>query len=291
MLTINKIIAYSTKNLSKIVALITSILIVLAIYYAAKLTWLVLTPNAKPSPWQPPSIAHSGSATSSINFSNFHWFGKPNAQPVEERPQQEITDAPKTSLNMTLTGVVANSDVKRSMAIIEYQAKQDTYVINQKIPSSRASIAEIHHDRVILKNNGRYETLMLDGFDYSKPKPATQTNRKKLSAGPKKQLGSKFSKTRQEILADPGKIMDYIAISPVSTNGKVKGYRLNPGRNPELFRASGLKPRDLAVAINGYDLSDPTQSIRVMSELRNMNNIMITVERDGQLTDIEFALP
>ncbi len=290
MLIINKFIAYSTKNLSKIVALITSILIILAIYYAAKLTWLVITPAPQIEQWTPPSVASSSAKNSAVNFSNFHWFGQPNAEPVEVE-QQEITDAPKTSLNMTLTGVVANNDVKRSMAIIEYQSKQDTYVINQKVKSSRASIAEIHSDRVILKNNGRYETLMLDGFDYTKNSAPKASERPTVSSSSRKQLGKKFSKTRQEILKDPGKIMDYISISPVSTQGKVQGYRLNPGRRPELFKASGLKPRDLAVAINGYDLSDPSQSIRVMSELRNMNNIMITVERDGQLTDIEFALP
>ena len=137
---------------------------------------------------------------------------------------------------MTLTGVVANSDVKRSMAIIEYQSKQDTYVINQKVKSSRASIAEIHSDRVILKNNGRYETLMLDGFDYTKnyctPNRAAQRDRQYPAVRVSK-LGKKFSKTRQEILKDPGKIMDYISISPVSTQGKVQGYRLSPGRRPE----------------------------------------------------------
>lgn len=290
MLIINKFIAYSTKNLSKIVALITSILVILAIYYAAKLTWLVVTPTFQPEQWTPPSVAASNAKNSSVNFSNFHWFGQPNAEPVEVE-QQEITDAPKTSLNMTLTGVVAHTDVKRSMAIIEYQSKQDTYVINQKVKSSRASIAEIHSDRVILKNNGRYETLMLDGFDYTKNTTPNRAAQKAALKNSRNKLGKRFSKTRQEILDDPGKIMDYISISPVSTQGKVQGYRLSPGRRPELFQASGLKPRDLAVAINGYDLSDPSQSIRVMSELRNMNNIMITVERDGQLTDIEFALP
>jgi general secretion pathway protein C len=193
---------------------------------------------------------------------------------------------------MTLTGVVANSDVTKSMAIIEYQSAQNTYFIYQQIKPTRASVAEIHSDRVILKNNGNYETLMLDGFDYTKRhKIQKATTVITKSYGPAQKLNKQFSKTRAEILKNPGKIVDYISITPVSRKGKVSGYRLNPGRRPELFTQYGLKPRDLAIAINGYDLTDPSQSQREKSELKNMKNIMITVERDGQLTDIEFALP
>jgi len=291
MIIINKLIAFSIKNLSQLVGIITAILLVFVVYFAAKLTWLFFTPVENVNSWQMPASQNSQQRKSAVSFSNFHWFGKPNAQAQIPVQQSEITDAPKTTLNMTLTGVVAHTDASRSMAIIEYQAAQDTYIINQKITSSRASIAEIHSDRVILKNNGKYETLMLDGFDYTKKHKSVQSNTSKVTNGPAQRLNNKFSKTRDEILKNPGKIIDYISITPVSKGGKVSGYRLNPGRRPELFKQSGLKPRDLAIAINGYDLTDTSQSLRVMSELKNMKNIMITVERDGQLTDIEFALP
>ena len=39
-------------------------------------------------------LASSSAKNSAVNFSNFHWFGQPNAKPVEVE-QQEITDAPK----------------------------------------------------------------------------------------------------------------------------------------------------------------------------------------------------
>jgi len=291
MININKLIAFSIKNLSKLTAIATAILLVFVVYYCAKLTWLFLTPTMEANSWQLPASQNSQQHQSKVNFSNFHWFGQPNIKDTAPVQKSDITDAPKTTLNMTLTGVVAHTDPNRSMAIIEYQAAQDTYIINQKITSSRASVAEIHSDRVILKNNGKYETLMLDGFDYTKKHKNIQSTMASRNDGPAQRLNKKFSKTRAEILKDPGKIIDYISITPVSRKGKVSGYRLNPGRRPELFKQSGLKPRDLAIAINGYDLTDTSQSLRVMSELKNMKNIMITVERDGQLTDIEFALP
>ena len=80
-------------------------------------------------------------------------------------------------------------------------------------------------------------------------------------------------------------------VTVVSRNiNKIKGYRLNPGRDRSLFEQSGLKRNDLAVSINGYDLTDFGESIKVMNELKNMTDISITVERDGQLIDIQFSI-
>jgi len=293
MIDINKSINFLMGNLSKIVIIITVLLFIIIAFFSAKLTWLIFEPEVAVSSWKATSGSQQKNTNVTVDYSNFYWFGKPNAQPQTALIQEDITDAPKTKLKMTLTGVVANNNVNNSMAIIEYQSNQETYFINQKIKSTRAVVAKIHSDRVILKNNGRYETLMLDGFDYSKNSqikatPVSQKNTKnRFSNQRKKQL----TETRKEILSDPGKIIDYIAITPVNKDGKIKGYRLNAGKKPELYRESGLKPRDLAIAINGFDLTDTLQSLTVMSELKDMKNIMITVERDGQLTDIEFALP
>lgn len=291
MININNSINFFTKNLSKIVIIITIILVIFVAYLGAKLTWLVLTPSASTASWKAPSSQEQKTENSSVNFSNFHWFGKANEQQKQPVKQTDIIDAPKTTLKMTLTGLVAHNDTSRSMAIIDYQSNQETYFIDQKVKTTRVSIAEIHSDRVILNNKGKYETLMLDGFDYTKIHKNTNkpvSSNKKITS---KKLTKELAKTRSEILKDPGKIIDYISITPVNRGGSIKGYRLNPGKRPELFSHSGLQPRDLAVAINGYDLTDTSQSLRVMSELANMTNILITVERDGQLTDIEFSLP
>ena len=78
-------------------------------------------------------------------------------------------------------------------------------------------------------------------------------------------------------------IQDYVNISPVENEQGtgVKGYRLNPGRKPELFTKSGFVPNDLAIRVNGYDLTDPTQTRQLFSEFSTMKNFEITVERDG----------
>jgi len=281
----------------KIAFVVTSLIAVFILYSLARITWSLLTPDVALEPWRSPQVSASGQAQQRIDFSNYHWFGRAGAPIVIEKSKQPVSDAPKTRLKLVLTGVVANENPKLSMAIIEYQSQQDTYVIDQKISSTRASIVEIYSDRVILSNSGKHETLMLDGFDYTKTKNTNSLNTKPSNAsnkraaklaGPKR--NSDLANTRRDIIANPNKILDHISITPVNIKGELQGYRLNAGRDPKLFHESGLKPNDLAVAINGYDLTDISQSMSVMAELKTMNNIMISVERDGQLIDIQFAL-
>jgi len=272
----------------KIATIVILILAVFILYSLARITWHVLTPKLELAPWKKPDVTSVNQAQQGIDFSDYHWFGRAGHKPIVEQPKKPVNNAPKTRLKLVLTGIVANDDPARSMAIIEYQLKQDTYIIDQKISTTRASIIEIHHDRVILNNSGKHETLMLDGFDYSQARvKAPAKNHAKYSGS---RLNRDLAKTRKDILANPQRILDHISITPVKIKGQLKGYRLSAGRDPKLFHQSGLKQNDLAVAINGYDLTDIRQSMTVMGELKTMNNIMISIERDGQLIDIEFAL-
>jgi len=271
-------------EISKIAFVVTSLLVVFILYLLARITWSLLTPALAETSWQAPQVTSSQQAKDRVDFANYHWFGRAGEQVVIAKKQEPVSDAPKTRLKLMLTGVVAHTDPSRSMAIIEYQSLQDTYIIDQKISSTRASIIEIHSDRVILNNNGKHETLMLDGFDYTKK--SSTVKRSARPSAPKRSLAN----TRREIIDNPSKILDHISITPVNIKGELKGYRLNAGRDPKLFHESGLKANDLAVAINSYDLTDISQSMSVMAELKTMNNIMISVERDGQLIDIQFAL-
>ena len=288
------------------------VLLLVVLYQSALISWQLILPEQQAvSRWQPPAVNQSAN-NRRTNSDLGNWagpFGKAEAVTAREvEPEPEVTEAPETSLNVVLAGVVASSDQQGSSAVIEAQGKQETYGIGDKIKSTTAVLAEVHGDRVLLRYRGRLETLMLDGFDYqeatprraspqrsvrnarSKPAaPATEKRRvdKRKSLAVRKQL----SETREAILEDPGKITDYIRISPVRKQDQLTGYRLNPGKDRKLFSESGLKANDLAVSLNGYDLTDLGQSMEAMAELATMTDVAITVDRDGQLVEILFNLP
>jgi general secretion pathway protein C len=282
---------------------IFSIGVVLMLFLLAQITWKLVPENSAVSRWTPTPASSTGSGA--VNISGLHDLGlfgrtdgtstKPKVAPTEE----VITDAPKTSLSIQLTGVVASTTEQKGLAVIASSGSQDTYGLGDKIKGTSASLKEVYADRIIITNSGRYETLMLDGLEYNTNSNANQQlqqakslpKSRKIDQRKNREVARELSQSREQILADPSKITDYLAISPVKSGGELAGYRLNPGKDRKLFIEAGFKPNDLAKSINGYDLTNMGQALEVMGQLPEMTEIALMVEREGQLIEIMFSLP
>ncbi len=254
-------------------------LLIMLAQQSAALTWRLLT-LASPQtsqPWQPSAVAVSGQSNPRLELgevSRLALFGK--AIPKAQAKAAVAANAPRTQLNAQLNGVLASSDPAKSIAIIAMSGIQNSYGVGDMIDGTQARIRQVYPDRVIIERDGRDETLMLDGEEYGKPLPQTNTP----------PLGS----LRSELMADPGKITDYLNISPVQVDGHMTGYRLNPGSNPEFFNQSGLQANDLAISINGLDLRDNMQAMQAMQQMAGATEMTVTVERQGEQFDIYVRL-
>ena len=99
-----------------------------------------------------------------------------------------------------------------------------------------------------------------------------------------------LDKMRQEMAKNPQSVLKYIRLSQVSNNGKITGYRVNPGKDRQLFDSVGLKPGDIATSLNGIDLTDPAAMSSLWKNMSEMTELNLTVQRDGQLHDIFIGL-
>lgn len=195
-----------------------------------------------------------------------------------QTPNVVPTTAPKSRLNAQLTGVMASSTASRSIAIIAREGKQQSYSIGDIIQGSDAKITDILPDRVIISRQQQQEALLLD------------------ENGPNTPASSPIVKTaslptaRQQLLKNPGQLIDYLTIAPIKENNQLKGYRLNPGKNPELFAQIGLQPNDLATSINGLDLRNSSEAMQAMQQLAHQTEMNISVERNGETRDIYVNL-
>lgn len=264
------------------------LLLGVAAYQLASITWL-LVPEDKPTfSWVPEPVQVSSIATkidlSSLN--KLHLFGEFQANKTTKTPEKIVSanNAPKTSLKLTLSGLVASSDQSKALAIVEHRGKQQTYGIDESIEGTQAVIKEIQAERIIILHKGKYESVLLD------PDSKQASNNSNLST-PSPAAQPEASIDVAEVLKDPSKLTDYIRISPVREDGELVGYRVNPGKDAALFKQVGLQANDLAVALNGYDLRDNAQAMQVMQELPELSDVTVTVERDGQLQDVLFSLP
>lgn len=259
------------------------LLLLLLAQQCAGLTWRLfdLTQATQSAPWQPSATASQGADAARLDLSSvsrLSLFGKAPQVAADQVAQAVAADAPKTQLNAQLNGVLASSDPAKSIAIIAHNGLQNSYGIDDYIDGTQAKIRQVFADRVIIARDGRDETLMLDGEEYGKPLPKVARQDGKLSS------------VRSELMSNPGKITDYLNISPVRVDGRMVGYRLNPGNNPELFNQLGLVANDLAVSINGLDLRDNAQAMQAMQQVAGATEMTVTVERQGQLYDVYVGL-
>lgn len=295
----------------KITQVVIFLLISYIAYLFAQITWLVV-PQKNNIATLPMSGSHSVATSSKkININGIktlNLFG--DFYQIKEEKIEEIfvDDAPETRLKLTLSGVVASTDKNIAAAIIESSKKQETYGIGENIKGTRAVLENVFNDRVILKVSGTLETLMLDGVDFNKQsKPITSIN--KSTNGPVNKVRSKGRKAskrvdqrknkalarstkilKEKLNADPAKITDYLRISPNRKNGKITGYKLRPGKDPTFFKNAGLKSNDIAVQMNGFDLTIPTEAAQAMQSLKTQREISLLLDRNNEITEILFGI-
>jgi len=287
---------------------LSGVLVIYIAYLAAQATWMFV-PSGQISSHQVKTSTNfqtkQKTTVSVSELEKLHLFGIYNALPVEK--VIEIQDAPETRLNLILSAAVASDDINASAAVIENNGKQETYGIGDMITGTRATLEQVLIDRVLIKQSGRMETLMLDGFDYEKistsgvnKKLMTTSSKKsqtRKDASPKvvdmrknKELSRHASSLKADLSQDPGKITDYLKIVPKRNGGSIVGYRLMAGKNPEFFKSSGLKSGDVAIQMNGYDLTVPSEAAQAMMALRQDNEVSLLVERKDDVTEILFSI-
>jgi general secretion pathway protein C len=295
----------------RVAQLVMLLLIVYIAYLCAQITWSVI-PQEQLSQKYSANTHSNNSKTNKANktidiakIQSLNLFGQYNKS-VDETPDVEMSNVPETKLNLILSGLVASDEKSIAAAVIENQGKQETYGIGDIIIGTRANLEQVLMDRVIIKQSGRLETLMLDGFDYNQPvrtivkKAATKNHNTKVGSKPSrngvvdqrnnKKLSATAKNLRNELSNDPAKIVDYLRISPKRKDGSIVGYTLRPGKKPEFFKQSGLKSGDVAVQMNGFDLVEPAQAMQAMAEMKKARNISLLIDRQGSLTEILISL-
>jgi len=292
----------------------TTILLVIVIASTfASLTWKIL-----PSPPEvsAPGIVQKSSKTTQVSqasstnktynqIPNWHLFGivqKNIPKPVVQEPVAP-KEAPDTQLRLTLKGVVASADMMDAWAIVaDRSGNEDSYGLDSALPGG-ATLKEIYADRIILLHNGRLETLRLPKDNMAGASTARKTassrsrgrssssrsnrrsTRSMSSSGNVNRVSSAGSQVlknyRDKLLEDPQSVMNTVRAEPYRQAGRLKGYRIFPGRDKNLFGQLGLEPGDVVTSVNGIDLDSPLKGLEVMQNITDAGEVSVDVLRNG----------
>lgn len=274
-------------------SVLSLILLIIACYSLAQITWQLLEPapsveNRKSAIVKRPAKTNNNQLEQKlIALNNAHLFGRADAPLVK----QASKDAPETTLNLVLRGIFATDPMSNASAIISSgkRGKEDTYGLGDTVPGN-ATIEEIYPSHIVLMRNGRLETLKLPEEslgDLDSSVEQIAPGGLNTNQTPDRILGD----IRRGIMKNPTSFGEYAIPVPVSKNGKLQGYRLRPQKKGrELFEQFGLQRNDIVTRINGVDLNDPVQGLTALKKLSTASNINLTVLRNGVETPLQFNI-
>lgn len=271
----------------------------------ARLFWLLFPVPAVPAaivaiPAASGPIDSSDSSVNIAQLKSLTVFGKVEA-PKQEQPAVIESKAVDTRLNLTLVGVVESSNENSARAIITSGDKQDVYAINASLPvGNNVTLSKVMADRVIINNNGQYESLWLYQNDPNAPvvsrpvsNPQPIVNQELLSGrnggayGPEVQSPQEKDPALAEVSRN---LADVVAMSIHRENGQVVGYKIRPGRDAEKFKAVGLQADDIVTAINGMPLSNPAKIMEIYKNMGNTTSASLEIKRGGSVITVDVVL-
>ncbi len=283
------------------------LLVAWALASLARLVWLLAPlPQAPLANSAPPVNSMSAGtariAKSAVDIESmvaWHLFGEVGAQPRAATNAAVEDAAQETTLNLQLLGLVSASDPAQSLAIIMADGTQQHLKVGEQLPGSgKVVLNKVLLDRVIIDNNGHYETLWLYDPEQAKRQPGSgkslSANLPPLPAAANHRNNAKgaaaANKYRQQLYKNPASLADVVQVAPAQENGKLKGYRVNPGRDAKQFQEFGFKAGDIVTNINGVTLDDPQRALELYNVIRTAQEATFVVRRGDQDVTLSVSL-
>ncbi len=206
---------------------------------------------------------------------NAHLFGTAAADPSTQDPN----NAPPTTANLVLAGTIATQDPLHGVAIISDGGPSKVYSVGDNLSGFR--LHSVYLDHVILDRSGSLETLSLP-----RQLPPARAAVARTGASPS------VENLKRMVAQDPNILAQIMRAVPSydSAAGKLRGFRIYPGKNRSAFNNLGLRPGDLVTAINGTALDDPQHGQEIMNTVETADRATVTIERSGQVQDLTLNI-
>lgn len=230
-------------------------LLALIAVQAVRLLWAIVTPVGPFGDWRPATPRTLSAEAQSAVLSSVDPFfrsGSPSAPAAGA-----LTD-------LQLFGTRLGSDGIPGSAILgQSGGDQKSYIVGEEVAPG-VKLSSVAFDHVVVDRGGVHQTLSMAGAE---------------AAGAVAQ-------------GSPGaSIANAFDLSPRSQNGQINGVTIRPGSNAAGFQASGLRPGDVIVAVNGARITSLVDVQQLQSGLAPGARLIVTVERGAQTVPIPLNLP
>lgn len=287
--------------------LVRFLLVVILSISLARLFWLVfpdpvIPPAAATAPVASAPVAGNGSSVDIAQLKSLSVFGKP-APVVQAQATTPENQAVDSQLGLVLVGLVYSSEESLARAIITGGNTTDVYAVGNPLPvGNGVTVAKIMEDRVIVNNNGQFESVWLYqdnpgnpaiSQSFSAPAPALQRRVELPPAGPAPDNGGgggNGPEAERGVAEVSRNLSDVVAMSIYREGGKVIGYKIRPGRDADRFKSLGLQSDDIVTSVNGMPLTNPAKIMEVYKNMGSTSSANLEILRNGNVITVDVVL-
>lgn len=193
-------------------------------------------------------------------------------------PTPAITRAP---MALKLVGTYVANSVTDSYAIIEQTKKneQDVFAVTDSV-FDEARLVSIEIDRVFLDRDGsRVELNLNEGSTDA-------------GGGGADGVSQVFVAEAEvdEALSNLPVLLTQLRAVPYFKNGQAVGLRLFAIKSGSLFEKIGLKNGDILQTINGNQLGDFSQALKLFEQLKSERSLRLVLERNREAVTYNYVI-
>lgn len=233
-------------------------------------------------------------------------------------PVQKVAPKP-TTLNLKVSAILSYKSGD-GYAMMSYNGQhEEAYRRGDPIPKKVAdeeavdtgiSVVRIDTTKVVINNNGLEQEISLPEFAKTSTasnqsatgRPASNfRSRSQPDEPPADEVSDELAEAdvqpgaatpnngqietlaalREQAIENPNILMSVITPSIVRENGEMKGIRVYPSRNRELFRALGLRNGDVITEVNDILIDGPEKAATIMQQVADSPSLTIKITRGG----------
>ena len=209
-----------------------------------------------------------------------------------------ISDKP---LQLVLVGTSPGRTLGDSTATLGTDPRNPQTYAGGAILANGARIEDIQADRIVLRLDGRRETLMVDREAPARIAMNSVVNEQRTKAGypiltpttvegraGATSIGGSRAKQFDRVSSSREDLSEVVRPVPVFENDKFAGLRILPGTNSSRLAALGLESGDIVRSVEGKLIESDAAWQSIDDALSTGGSIVVGIERNGALTSISL---
>ena len=253
----------------------------------AQWTWALIQPVSQPATPVTTRIGHATTKTTDSRVENMLAIELFGHNPTAD---EKSKDAPVTSLNLVLLGVVAAGG--ESLALISVDGRdQQPFAIGEEIAHG-AVLDAVYPDSAIILRRGVRESLVLQENMPSLPLSSVMLPTTAAPAGEIKKINDNLYRIDRGMLKSQIGSPDLLSQALVVPHNQ-GGFEMRNVTPGSLYEQAGLRSGDVIKKVNGQPINTLDDAMRVYREMGGLDRLVavnIDIDRGGQSQKLHYQL-